>query len=82
MQWEEPKREGWGHRDGITGYDIELDDVTVATDHQALFYQFVDLKPSQEYDITVRPRNIIGASSDNHATRIKVETKSPNHQEL
>ena len=75
-------KERWGHRDGITGYDIALDGVTVATNHPTLSYKFEDLDPSHEYVISVTPRNTLGAGVDNSMATLKVETKSASHQEL
>ena len=82
MQWEEPKRERWGHRDGITGYDLKLDGVPMATNHPALFYKFEDLDPNRKYVISVTARNSLGVGDGNSVKRIEIETKSPTHQEL
>ena len=82
MQWEEPPRERWGHRDGITGYDLELDGVPMATNHPKPAYKFKDLEPSRDYVVSVVARNSLGPGVGSSIATIKFKTKSAAHQEL
>ena len=76
ISWEDPLETDINDRDGITGYQLRVDNGAWQDIGNIKMYTFIGLTPGSSFEVEIRAVNEQGAALEMHAGSIPVETRT------